>query len=124
MIFKIFNFNTSFSCFVHLQTDSDICAKVRVRIVQDLVLTRDAFNARLEIENGEQSALENILVRIEIRRTVGGYGELVNDMFSIGKLRSRMIKLHTQLWKKNFNIDGRQFHQYQQSELSPLTLTH
>ena len=116
--------NTSFSSFVYLQTDSGICAKVRVRIVQDLVLTRNAFNARLEIENGEQSALENILVRIEIRRTVGGYGELVNDMFSIGKLRSRMIKLHTQLWKKNFNIDGGQFHQYQQSELSPRTLTH
>ena len=124
MILTIFNLNTSFSSFVYLQTDSGICAKVRVRIVQDLVLTRDAFNARLEIENGEQSALENILVRIEIRRTVGGYGELVNDMFSIGKLRSRMIKLHTQLWKKNFNIDGGQFHQYQQSELSPRTLTH
>ena len=124
MVLKIFNLNTSFSSFVYLQTDSGTCAKVRVRIVQDLVLTRDAFNARLEIENGEQSALENILVRIEIRRTVGGYGELVNDMFSIGKLRSRMIKLHTQLWKKNFNIDGGQFHQYQQSELSPRTLTH
>jgi hypothetical protein len=124
VILTIFNLNTSFSSFVYLQTDSDICATVRVRIVQDLVLTRDAFNARLEIENGEQSALENILVKIEIRRTVGGYGELVNDMFSIGKLRSRMIKLHTQLWKENFNIDVRQFHQYQQSELSPFTLTH
>jgi len=116
--------NTSFSSFVYLQADSNICAKVRVRIVQDLVLTRDAFNARLEIENGEQSALQHILVKIEIRRTVGGYGELVNDMFSIGKLRSRMIKLHTQLWKENFNSDGRQFHQYQQNEQSPLTLTH
>ena len=26
--------------------------------------------------------------------------------------------------KEHFNIDGRQFHQYQQSEQSPLTLTH
>jgi hypothetical protein len=51
----------------------------------------------MNIENGEQSALENIFVKIEIRRTVGGYGELVNDMFSIGKFRSRMIKLHTKL---------------------------
>ncbi|KAL5014471.1 hypothetical protein ScPMuIL_008741 [Solemya velum] len=33
--------------------DAGVCAKVRVRIVQELVLTREAFNAKLEIENGE-----------------------------------------------------------------------
>ena len=63
--------------------DNAVCAKVRMQIVQDLVLTRDAFNARLEMENGENSALENIAVEIEIRRTLGS-GELVNGSFSIG----------------------------------------
>jgi hypothetical protein len=60
-------------------------------------MSQDRIWISLEIENGEQSSLENILVKIEIRRTVGGSGELVNDMFSIGKLRNRTIKLHTKL---------------------------
>ena len=55
-----------------------------MRIVQDLVLTRDAFNARFEIENGENSALESIHVQIEIKHNAGS-GEAVNDLFSIGK---------------------------------------
>ncbi|XP_076108645.1 uncharacterized protein LOC143076690 [Mytilus galloprovincialis] len=63
--------------------DGAICAKVRVRIVQDLVLTRDAFNARFEIENGENSALESIHVEIEIKHNTGS-GEIVNGLFSIG----------------------------------------
>ena len=63
--------------------DDGVCAKVRVRIVQELVLTRDGFNARLEIENGETSSLENINVVIEIRETYGSL-EFVNDRFSIG----------------------------------------
>ncbi|XP_052075242.1 uncharacterized protein LOC127712685 isoform X3 [Mytilus californianus] len=63
--------------------DGAVCAKVRVRIVQDLVLTRNAFNARFEIENGENSALESIHVQIEIKHNTGS-GEVVNDLFSIG----------------------------------------
>ncbi|XP_063448433.1 uncharacterized protein LOC134727966 [Mytilus trossulus] len=63
--------------------DGAVCAKVRVRIVQDLVLTRDAFNARFEIENGENSALESIHVEIEIKHNTGN-GEVVNELFSIG----------------------------------------
>ncbi|XP_071178470.1 uncharacterized protein [Mytilus edulis] len=63
--------------------DGAVCAKVRVRIVQDLVLTRDAFNARFEIENGENSALESIHVQIEIKHNTGN-GEVVNELFSIG----------------------------------------
>lgn len=54
-----------------------------MRIVQELVLTRDAFNARLEIENGENSDLENIKVEIQIRQTYGS-GDLFNSKFSIG----------------------------------------
>ena len=63
-----------------------MCAKVRVRIVQELVLIREGFNARLEIENGEQSALENIFVEIVIRETYGSSSELVNERFSIGNI--------------------------------------
>ncbi|OPL07216.1 hypothetical protein AM593_03033, partial [Mytilus galloprovincialis] len=65
-------------------SSESVCAKVRVRIVQELVLTRDAFNARLEIENGETSALENIMVEIRITQTYGN-GESSKDKFSIGK---------------------------------------
>ena len=54
-----------------------------MRIVQELVLTRDGFTARLEIENGETSSPENIKVVIEIRETYGSL-EFVNDRFSIG----------------------------------------
>lgn len=65
-------------------SSDSVCAKVRVRIVQELVLTRDAFNARLEIENGETSALEDIMVEIRITETYGS-GESSRDTFSIGE---------------------------------------
>ena len=71
-----------------------------MRIVQELVLTRDGFTARLEIENGETSSLENINVEIEIRETDGS-PELVNDRFSIGKYVSRCTMLHGR-YQKNF----------------------
>ncbi|XP_048249483.1 uncharacterized protein LOC124117067 [Haliotis rufescens] len=64
-------------------SDDGVCAKVRVRIVQDLVLTRDAFTARLEIENGEQSALDSIRVTVNIRATYGDETS-TNDKFSVG----------------------------------------
>ncbi|XP_071081044.1 uncharacterized protein [Haliotis cracherodii] len=64
--------------------EEGICAKVRIRITQDLVLTRDAFQARLEIENGEEGSLEKIDVDIFITRT-GGNGSLENNLFSIGQ---------------------------------------
>ena len=81
----------------HLQSGGGerdgVCAKVRVRIVQELVLTREGFNARLEIENGETSALENINVEIEIRETYGS-AEFVNDRFSIGEILKRNCCRH------------------------------
>ncbi|XP_046573868.1 uncharacterized protein LOC124281912 isoform X2 [Haliotis rubra] len=64
-------------------SDDGVCAKVRVRIVQELVLTRDAFTARLEIENGEQSALNSIRVTVNIRATYGA-GTSASDKFSVG----------------------------------------
>ena len=55
-----------------------------MRIVQELVLTREAFNARLELENGEQRALYGIRVTIEIRKTGDPSRQLANQRFSIG----------------------------------------
>ncbi|XP_060567055.1 uncharacterized protein LOC132725880 [Ruditapes philippinarum] len=62
-----------------------VCARVRIRIEQELVLTRDAFKAKLEIENGEKFDLENIKVEIKITQPFGSE-ELQNEKFSIGKL--------------------------------------
>ena len=75
-----------------------MCAKVRVKIVQELVLTRDAFNARLEIENGESSPLQNIRVEIEIRETYGS-NDFVADRFAIGSFRI-WYKMHSMLATK------------------------
>jgi uncharacterized membrane protein YgcG len=52
--------------------DSDgVCAHVRIRIEQELVSTRDAFDAVLEIQNEVPDPLENIAVEVQIRRRNG-----------------------------------------------------
>ena len=43
-----------------------MCAKVRIRIQQRLALTRDAFKATLELENGETAKLTAIRVVLHI----------------------------------------------------------
>jgi hypothetical protein len=79
------------SRFVIIQSSSlsrrkdGVCARVRIKIEQELVLTRDAFKAKLEIENGEKSDLENIKVEIQIKPTFGS-DDIENDKFSIGNL--------------------------------------
>ena len=40
--------------------EEGMCAVVRIRIEQEVALTRDAFLARLEIENMEASDLEQV----------------------------------------------------------------
>ena len=53
-------------------TPADIIAKVKVRLTQDLVLTRSAFKATLELENqSSTSVLSNILVSVHITDTNG-----------------------------------------------------
>ena len=78
------NMEVSFKIVFQAKKDDGVCAKVRVRIVQELVLTREAFNAKLEIENGEDSDLETINVTIEIKKTYGD-GTVVTKDFAIGK---------------------------------------
>lgn len=62
--------------------------------MQELVFTRDAFNARLEIENGERSDLVSIKVEMHIKRTFG-QGELANDVFSVGKHAVKRFDIDT-----------------------------
>jgi hypothetical protein len=49
-----------------LSVGDGVCAKVRLRIEQDAVMTRDAFEASLEILNNDELAMENLNVSISI----------------------------------------------------------
>lgn len=62
--------------------DAGVCATVRIQIQQKLVLTRNGFNAHLELDNGETTPLTNIAVEIIIRDFVSN--ELARDKFAIG----------------------------------------
>ena len=59
-----------------------VCAVVRVRIEQELALTREGFTAKLGIDNGEISTLKKIDVTIEIKDAENG--EESTSLFSIG----------------------------------------
>ncbi|XP_076316874.1 uncharacterized protein LOC143229050 isoform X1 [Tachypleus tridentatus] len=59
-----------------------VCAKVRIKIQQELVLTREAFEATLEIENGDTSELRDILVVLRI--TSANSNENATEHFAIG----------------------------------------
>ena len=62
--------------------EEGVCAVVRIRIEQELAITREAFLARLEIENQENSPLERIGLEIVI--TDAETGEQATHLFSIG----------------------------------------
>lgn len=58
-----------------------VCAKVRVQLSQDIVISRNAFRATLEIGNDPQNfALENLRVVIDIR---DGSDQPSNDRFGM-----------------------------------------
>ncbi|MBI5386506.1 MAG: DUF11 domain-containing protein, partial [Verrucomicrobia bacterium] len=58
-----------------------VCAQVKLRLDQDLVMTRNAFDATLELENRSQtSILEDIQVVVNITDT---NGQPVNHLFGI-----------------------------------------
>lgn len=61
--------------------EDGICAKVKVRLEQNVTLTRTAFKATLDIANAAQNVrLQNVKVTLEIRDEKG---KLSNDLFSI-----------------------------------------
>ena len=64
------------------EEEEGVCAVVRVRIEQELALTREGFIAKLEIDNGEVSPLRNIDVTIKIRNAENGQES--TSLFSIG----------------------------------------
>ncbi|MDH7602643.1 MAG: hypothetical protein QHI38_10915 [Armatimonadota bacterium] len=70
-----------FSASAVWSAESGICAKVRVRLSQDVALTRAAFKATLEITNApENVALENVKVTLDIRNEAG---EDATNLFGI-----------------------------------------
>jgi len=64
--------------------------------MQKLVLTRSAFNAHMELENGETTALTNIRVDIVITDFAGGLS--ANFKFSIG------VYIHVQIINFYFDL--------------------
>ena len=64
------------------EEEAGVCAVVRIRIEQELAVTREAFLARLEIENQESSSLEQI--EVEILITDSGTGQDATHLFAIG----------------------------------------
>ncbi len=49
-----------------LQKLAGVCTAVRIRIEQELTLTRIGFEAHLEISNGGDSNLENVTVSLKV----------------------------------------------------------
>ena len=64
------------------EEEAGVCAVVRIRIEQELAVTREAFLARLEIENQESANLEQI--KVEIFITDSGTGQDATHLFAIG----------------------------------------
>jgi len=63
------------------KADEGICARVRLKLDQDLVMTRSAFNATLEIVNGDPTlTLSNISVEVN---AIDLAGNNANDKFGI-----------------------------------------
>ncbi|MFM5960252.1 MAG: hypothetical protein ACKOQ2_24365, partial [Dolichospermum sp.] len=64
-----------------LEVDSSgVCAKVKIQIDQEAVMTRAAFLGNLEIENGNATNLTNLAVILQIKDE---NGNIVNDKFGI-----------------------------------------
>jgi hypothetical protein len=57
-----------------------ICARVKLRLEQEAVLTRDAFRATLELDNNGASRLENVSVDVIVLNEAG---QIATDRFGI-----------------------------------------
>jgi len=69
-------------CFsVSAAEEEGVCARVRIRISQDVVIARNAFKATLEISNSPENVpLENLKVTLNI---TDGNNQPANDLFGI-----------------------------------------
>ncbi|WP_309385876.1 MBG domain-containing protein [Cerasicoccus frondis] len=73
-----------------LDFGNGVCAQVKLRINQDLVMTRSAFEATLELENNDEFALTNVLADIEVRDAEGNDA---SDNFNIRVTRTSGVDL-------------------------------
>ena len=62
------------------QPKSGICAKVRLQLDQNAVLTRDAFKATLEVDNNSGTTLQNLEVDILFK---DASGQMVTNLFAL-----------------------------------------
>lgn len=60
--------------------NNGVCARVRLQLDQEAVVTRDAFSARLEIANDTFEDLSNISIEVNVRRRDGSDA---TDLFAI-----------------------------------------
>jgi len=60
--------------------EGGVCAKVKIKLDQEAVLSREAFRATLEIDNATANALENIRVTVHI---TDGQGNDANALFGL-----------------------------------------
>ena len=54
-----------------LSEGNGVCARVKLRLEQEAVITRDAFRATIELDNSGSSRLENVKVDVTIRPEAG-----------------------------------------------------
>jgi hypothetical protein len=54
------------------QTTRGVCARVRLRIEQDVTLTRSAFKGTLELENGGDTSISHIQLNLDFRDATNG----------------------------------------------------
>jgi hypothetical protein len=57
--------------FTNQPTSEGVCAVVKIQLTQRFVLTRNAFKATLEIDNGSGATLSKINVTLFITNTIG-----------------------------------------------------
>lgn len=58
-----------------------VCGRIKLKLEQEAVLTRDAFRATLEIENKTATPLENIRVNVTVISALGSGG---TELFDLG----------------------------------------
>ena len=87
------------------EEEAGVCAVVRIRIEQELAVTREAFLAKLEIENQEDTSLEH--KDLEIVIVDSNSGQLSNHLFAIGteKLSGSLIRVEG-LWSLPSEVSG------------------
>ena len=87
------------------EEEAGVCAIIRIRIEQELAVTREAFLAKLEIENQENSPIEQIELEIMISDSVTG--DEATHLFSIGNgMLSGSLNIIDNTWSLASEMSG------------------